>query len=242
MEYEVVKESNLAKFRRVVGYSQKILAQISGVNLRMIQQYESGSRDINKASVQTIWMLAKALRCSVEELVNIDVDLITHCIVNRATGEICDTGTEVIRRIIIPAESKNEKNNGWCFDWHDIQESGYTIIELFTCNDNRLQGRIAYKQMENYCFVSHVENAPHNVGSNGRYKGVAGNLFAAVCKISKDKGFGGVVSFISKKDKKLMDNYSKKLKAKRVGSSQIMIIDEKAADYLINSYGLEQEG
>lgn len=238
MNYEIEHNSKLAQLRRIAGYSQQILAQIAGVNLRMIQQYENGARDINRASVQTVWLLAKALRCDVNELIDIKIDAITDCIVKRATREKCDTDAEIIKRIIIPAEAKNDIKHGWNFDWFDIQEAGYTIIELFTKKDNRLQGRISYKAMEGYCFVSHVENAPQNIGNNGEYEGVAANLFAVVCKISKDSGFGGAVSFISKKDSKVMNNYIKKLHAKRVGSSQLMIIDEKAADFLIKSYNL----
>lgn len=238
MNYEIEPKSNLAQFRRIVGYSQQVLAQISGVNLRMIQQYENRSRDINKASVQTVWLLAKALRCDVNDLIEIDVDGITNCIIKRATMEKYDTGAEEIKRTLIPAESKNDMNHGWKFNWFEIQNSGYIIIELFTKNDNKLQGRISYKAMDGYYFVSHAENAPQNVGKHGEYEGVAANMFAVVCKISKDNGCGGVVSFISKKDPKVMKNYANKLRAKRVGSSQLMIIDETAADYLIQSYNL----
>lgn len=239
MGLEIEQTNNLAQLRRVMGYSQHVLAQISGVNLRMIQQYENGTRDINKASVQTVWLLAKALRCSVDEIISVNIDEITNCIVKRATGEECDTGAEVIKRIIVPAEAKNDLRHGWKFNWFDIQEQGYTIVELFTKHDNRLQGRIAYKEMKNYFFISNVENAPKNVGKEGEYEGVAANLFAVICKMSKEKGCGGVVSFISKKDDKVMNNYIEKLHAKQVGTSQLMIIDENAADYLIKSYGLE---
>lgn len=37
--------------RRMAGYSQRLLAEKSGVNLRTLQQYESGAKDINKAAV-----------------------------------------------------------------------------------------------------------------------------------------------------------------------------------------------
>lgn len=239
MEYKINQMSRLAQMRRLMGYSQQILAEISGVNLRMIQQYENGSRDINKASIQTVWLLSKALRCSIDEIINIDIDATTNCIVKKTTGEIYDTGAEKIKRKIIPAEAKNDIRHGWNFNWYDIQENGYTIVELYTKNDNKLQGRIAFKEMENYFFVSQVENAPRNVGKNGEYEGVAANLFAVVCKFSKDKGYGGVVSFISKKDDKVMNNYIEKMHAKQVGTSQLMIIDEEAANFLIETYGLE---
>lgn len=238
MNVEIEQVNKLAQMRRAIGYSQHILAEISGINIRMIQQYETGARDINKASIHTVWLLAKALRCSVDDIIDVEVDAITNCIVKRTSGEECDTGAEIIRRTIIPAEAKNDINHGWCFNWHEIQEAGYTIVELFTKKDNKLQGRIAFREMENYFFISHVENAPKNVGTDGEYEGVAANLFAVVCKMSKDKGYDGVVSFMSKKDDRVMNNYIEKMHAKRIGNSQLMIIDEDAADYLIESYGL----
>ena len=49
--------------RRRLGLSQKELAAISGVNLRTLQQYETGAKDINKASAAKVAALSKALFC-----------------------------------------------------------------------------------------------------------------------------------------------------------------------------------
>ena len=38
------------------------------VNLRTLQQYEHGTKDINKASVSSVYALAKTLNCNVEDL------------------------------------------------------------------------------------------------------------------------------------------------------------------------------
>jgi len=54
--------------RKLCGYSQKELAERSGVNLRTLQQYELKTKDINKASVQTVMALANVLGCSVIDL------------------------------------------------------------------------------------------------------------------------------------------------------------------------------
>jgi len=54
--------------RKLCGYSQKELAEKSGVNLRTLQQYELKTKDINKASVQTIMALANVLGCRVDDL------------------------------------------------------------------------------------------------------------------------------------------------------------------------------
>lgn len=60
--------SNLKMIREKSGFSQSQLAKVSGVNVRMIQKYEQGTKDINKAQVLTVYKLADALKCNIEEL------------------------------------------------------------------------------------------------------------------------------------------------------------------------------
>lgn len=64
--------SNLKKIREINNLSQGQLAKISDVNVRMIQYYEQGVKDINRASVITIYKLAKALNVSIEDLIEMD--------------------------------------------------------------------------------------------------------------------------------------------------------------------------
>lgn len=59
---------NLKKLRDNKMISQQQLADISGVSIRMIQKYEQGDKDITKASVTTVYKLAKALEVSIYEL------------------------------------------------------------------------------------------------------------------------------------------------------------------------------
>jgi len=61
--------ANLQKIRKEAGYSQKELSEKSGVSLRMIQQYEQGAKDINKASVLNLAALAKVLGCRIEDMI-----------------------------------------------------------------------------------------------------------------------------------------------------------------------------
>lgn len=65
--------SKLQQQRKRCGYSQKELAKKSGVNLRTLQQYELKSKDISKASVQTVLALANALGCQVEDLMEFSI-------------------------------------------------------------------------------------------------------------------------------------------------------------------------
>mgnify|MGYP003291559486 CR=1 FL=1 len=62
-------ETNLKRIRTIYGCTQAELAEMSGVSLRSIQMYEQRNKDINKASVDTIYRLAKALGCTVEDLI-----------------------------------------------------------------------------------------------------------------------------------------------------------------------------
>lgn len=63
--------SNLKRLREAKGLSQSKLAEISGVSLPMIQKYEGGFKDVNKAQAMTLHKLAKALECNVEDLLEI---------------------------------------------------------------------------------------------------------------------------------------------------------------------------
>ncbi len=66
--------TKLQQIRKDAGYSQKELAEKSGVNIRMIQQYESRVKDINKAAVITVLSLSKVLGCQIEDLMESSVN------------------------------------------------------------------------------------------------------------------------------------------------------------------------
>ena len=54
--------------RKKCNLTQRKLSEVSGVNLRAIQQYEGRSKDINKAAGATLRSLARALSCRIEDL------------------------------------------------------------------------------------------------------------------------------------------------------------------------------
>lgn len=69
---ELVREDfkTALEFRRQIKrYTQKKLSEASGVNIRMIQHYEQGVKDINAAAALTVYRLAQALDCKVEDLI-----------------------------------------------------------------------------------------------------------------------------------------------------------------------------
>ena len=65
-------KTNLVRIRKESGLTQTQLSEESGVNVRMIQHYEQGIKDINKASGITLYKLAQALNCNVEDLLELD--------------------------------------------------------------------------------------------------------------------------------------------------------------------------
>lgn len=64
MEYK----SKLKFMRENKGITQAGLAEKSGVNLRMIQHYEQGTKDIKKGNVMTVLKLAEALGCNIKDI------------------------------------------------------------------------------------------------------------------------------------------------------------------------------
>lgn len=64
----------LKDVRQNKGLSQSQLGEKSGVNVRMIQYYEQGSKDINGARLSTLIDLANALECSIGDIIT-DNDL-----------------------------------------------------------------------------------------------------------------------------------------------------------------------
>ena len=62
------KGTRLKRIRQGQKFTQAELAKRSNVSLRSIQMYEQQNKDINKASVETIKALAKALSCEMEDI------------------------------------------------------------------------------------------------------------------------------------------------------------------------------
>lgn len=61
--------NNLKELRQKAGLTQAQLAEKSGVNIRMVQYYESGFKDLNKAAFETGLKIAEALECDPRDLI-----------------------------------------------------------------------------------------------------------------------------------------------------------------------------
>ena len=66
---EANPETRLKQLRQRAGFSQSELAEASGVPVRTIQQYEQRQKSINKAQAEYLMMLARALNCNAEDLI-----------------------------------------------------------------------------------------------------------------------------------------------------------------------------
>ena len=66
-----IKVSKLKLLRIQRGLKQSDLSDLSGVPVKCIGNYEQLRRDINKAQVCIVYKLAKALDCSVENLLDL---------------------------------------------------------------------------------------------------------------------------------------------------------------------------
>lgn len=63
--------SNLKRIREESGLSQNKLAEKSGVSPRMVKYYEQGVKDINNAQGITLYKIAKALNCKIDDLLEL---------------------------------------------------------------------------------------------------------------------------------------------------------------------------
>ena len=167
--------------------------------------------------------------------IDIEIDELTNCIVDRITGEELDTEYRLVLKTISKEEALELNAQGWRFDWSIPHKKGYDVYELLLAGDEQVQGMIAFKHIRDqyYTHVDIVEAAPWNVGKKGRYIGVGGHLFAIACKHSWDVGNEGYVQFTAKTD--LVDHYKKELKANLI-DWHTMYIDSYGAIDLIRRY------
>lgn len=160
--------------------------------------------------------------------IDILIDKLTDCLVERATGNIVETEYRIRQTKIKPSEYKR-----WKFDWSKTQNSGYVVYELFLKNDSEVQGRVSLTIFGGVANIDIVETAPHNYGHTGVYEGVGGHLFAIACQISLESGCDGVVAFTSKSN--LVEYYKKELNAVEISPRRLVIFEE-AALILLEKY------
>ena len=161
-----------------------------------------------------------------------EIDKLTNSIENTITGEVFDTEVTHINS----KDKRQIKKSDWVFDWHrEFRNPANEIYKLTTINNpSIIQGLICFTDKQDHIFMSLIESAKFNKGKSKLYRSVAGNLVAFGCKVSFEKGYEGVVSFIAKS--RLIDHYHQTLGAKQFGGSNRMFIDTKEALALVKQY------
>lgn len=196
------------------------------------QLYEFG-RSINQSEMHTVKNIDKSYlkgynknRKGSIALVDIQIDKVTDCLVDKSTGEEVNTAVS-----LITPTKKDFKD--WLFDWTKPKKDGEKVYSLFVEGSDVVQGLVSMKFEYGGVFVGIVESAPHNKGLNGKYEGVGAHLFAIACKEAQDNGMD-VVFFDAKTN--LIPYYRKILGAEQIGSSQRMLIEGEAFENLIRIY------
>lgn len=160
-----------------------------------------------------------------------EIDKLTKSIENVISGESFLTEIVLIKK----EEGRILKKVDWNFDWKkELQDSNKFIYKLNTVeNPKIIQGLISLTDKGDHIFMNLIENAKFNKGKNKLYNGVAGNLVAFACKISFEKNYDGIVSFIAKTN--LVSHYEKTLGAKKFAGNR-MFIDTTEAKHLVKQY------
>lgn len=140
----------------------------------------------------------------------------------------------VIRQMNLP-DIKQLKKTDWVFNWKaEVQDKSKQVFKLTTVNNPTvIQGLISLTDKGDHIFMDLIENAKFNKGKNKLYRGVAGNLVAFTCKLSFERKYEGVVSFIAKTQ--LIEHYEQTLGAK-VFAGNRMFIDTREAVTLVTKY------
>ena len=167
-----------------------------------------------------------------------EIDKITESIEDAQTGEVYKT-------FVLPVTQADlkevTKKNGWLFDWKsEFADPEWKVHKLITIKkQDIIHGLISLNKAEGFVFMNLIESAPFNIGKGKKYLGVAGNLVAFGCKLSKEYGFDGVVCFEPKTA--LIPHYEKALGAVMISKKRMAIFEERA-QLFIDQYFPELEG
>ena len=69
--------STLKEIRKLCGMTQRELAEKAGLNIRLIQKYESGECKVGNMASNTASCIAESLGITIEELINLDTSIFT---------------------------------------------------------------------------------------------------------------------------------------------------------------------
>jgi hypothetical protein len=161
-----------------------------------------------------------------------EIDKITESIEDSQTGEVFKT---LVLPVTLADLKEVNKRNGWIFDWKfEFSQPERKVYKLTTEKEpGIIHGLISLEKRHVHVFMHLIESSPFNIGKAKKYLGVAGNLTAYGCKLSKEYGYDGVISFDSKTA--LISHYEETLGAVHLGGNKMAIFEENAK-ILIDNY------
>jgi len=159
------------------------------------------------------------------------IDKLTNSIENSVSGEIFGTTVSLLDL----KDCKQLNKTDWLFDWKlECKTKGNQVFKLTTINNPAIiQGLISITDKGDHVFMNLIENAKFNKGKKKLYLGVAGNLVAYACKLSFEKGYEGIISFVAKTQ--LIKHYEQTIGAKCFMGNR-MYIDTKESFVLTKKY------
>lgn len=136
--------------------------------------------------------------------------------------------------------------DGWRFNFstHAKVKGAAPYILIAEETPGIIEGCLIYKMRGNVePYMAYVEIAQWNQGKNKKYDRVAGCLVAFACRLSFVLGKGDYKGWLAfdvqeqheEDQRKLMVNYSRKYKARRVGETTMLIMPEDG-EQLIEEY------
>lgn len=141
---------------------------------------------------------------------------------------------------IIVAEYKDMplKTNKWNFNWRKLyKENGFFYRVVRKSTPDITEGIMKLEILNNeMLYMSNVELAPYNYGSEGQYDYVAGSLIAYGCLLSFTYGKGNYNGFLIFDSKtRLIDFYKEKYGAFLAYGQRMFILPENGKK-LIKKY------
>ena len=131
------------------------------------------------------------------------------------------------------------KKDGWQFRWKKLKDTEGAEFYKLTKVDNpkEVEGILMLTLInEEMLFMNNIEVAPHNYGSKGKYKNVAGSLIAFACYKSFELGKNYYVGYLSFESKtKLVELYQDKYGATFAMGNK-MFFDPQAGQELMKKY------
>lgn len=106
------------------------------------------------------------MEMEMETEIDIEIDELTNCLVDRSNGNTLDTEYRLVVKTISKEDANRLNEQGWKFDWSIPHKNGYEVYELMIVGEEKVQGMIAFKHIRNqyYTHVNIVEAAPWNIG------------------------------------------------------------------------------